>query len=591
MILKSSTSPSFLIKIIFSFVLICGLYSMLSAQSDWNAPGDTLTVIMSPILNIPAIHIPGESMYITALADQNTSGFEAALLHENKRIPLQIQTQSYNPDFGTWHLSCLIPNIAVFELYDLELSADNGIHDVSSNAVKILPTRKTNYYFVHLTDLHLPNRLYYPNNGFDTDSTEVMDFRAVIEDVNLINPEFVLLTGDLLNEGELEGLAGQYWYGWTQRLLELFEVPVFVLSGNHDIGGWDSTPGTQGSSRRHWWRYFGWPWLNNSNSNWDYHTQDYSFEYNGIQYIGLETYINYDDWRYYIYGNTSLIDSQILWLQNEIANSNAQSRVLFYHYDFDDQIFLDDLNVDLALWGHTHSDAGDIDEYPYNLSTQSVCGNRAFRVIRVADDSFSPQYTIQAGDSGYSLYSYFEPSNNAVADSVTCVIVNNYNMAFDNSLIKFNMPPGNDNYTVYGGSLLQIDRQQSRNVCYVKVHLLPSLTRHIRIATQKETSNHDDSAATMQQVLRSWPNPFAEDLNIQLKINQAQMLEVSVYNLRGAKIKTLFHSECKSGDLHLKWDSRDHRGIAQPSGIYFLVAKSNSGTKIHKLIKYGSASP
>ncbi|MDD4035146.1 MAG: hypothetical protein PHO16_07025 [Candidatus Cloacimonetes bacterium] len=32
----------------------------LTAQSAWNAPGDTLSVIMHPILNIPDIVIPGE---------------------------------------------------------------------------------------------------------------------------------------------------------------------------------------------------------------------------------------------------------------------------------------------------------------------------------------------------------------------------------------------------------------------------------------------------------------------------------------------------------------------------------------------------
>jgi 3',5'-cyclic AMP phosphodiesterase CpdA len=120
---------------------------------------------------------------------------------------------------------------------------------------------------VHITDAHLPNRLYYPNAGFETDSTAVEDFRAVMEDINLIHPEFVLFTGDLVNEGELESFANQYWYGWTQKLLSEFDIPVYVTSGNHDIGGWNQTPPPAGSARRNWWKYFGWNWLDSEDPN------------------------------------------------------------------------------------------------------------------------------------------------------------------------------------------------------------------------------------------------------------------------------------------------------------------------------------
>ena len=573
-------------RILFLLAAFCLVYASLPALSAWNAPGDTLTVIMRPILNIPAIHIPGETLLITALAAQNTTGFAAALLHGSKRISLQVIAQTYNPLFGTWVLQCPIPEVAVYELYDLEVTANGGIHDITQHAVKLLPTRKTNYYFVHLTDLHLPNRLNYPNSGYDTDSTEVVNFRAVIDDINLINPEFVLITGDLINEGELEDLAGQYWYGWTQRLLALIEVPVYVVSGNHDIGGWNSTPGPQGSARRHWWRYFGWPWLNNSNSNWDYHTQDYSFDYGDVQYIGLETYINYDRWRNNIYGNNSLINPQRLWLENEIATSEASARVLFYHYDFGEEIYQDELNADMVLWGHTHQNSGYINQYPYNLSTKSLCRYRAYRTIKVNGTNFSPQYTVDAGSSGTSIYNYFLPSNEGIADSVSCTIINNQSISYDEGLIKFIMPPGNNDYQVYGGLLQQVDRGEQHNVCYVKVHILPNLTRTISIVAREAQSNADGVNSIPFELIRSWPNPFSESANIHLKFPSSAPLKVSIYNLRGAKIRGLYDGLTKAGDLSLVWDGKDHKATAQAAGIYFLKAEFAGQSQVHKLIKY-----
>jgi len=181
---------------------------LLCAQrSPWNAPGDTLTVIQKPLLNIPAINIPGETLIITCLAPQSTTGFNAWIRHGSKRIALPLQSADWQTNPNRWELQVIIPNVPVFELYDLEVNANGGIHDISENAVQVVPSRKQSYYFVHITDIHLPNDLYYPNAGYDTDSTSVNDFRAVIEDINLIHPEFVLLTGDLINEGELEGLA------------------------------------------------------------------------------------------------------------------------------------------------------------------------------------------------------------------------------------------------------------------------------------------------------------------------------------------------------------------------------------------------
>jgi len=38
----------------------------------------------------------------------------------------------------------------------------------------------------------------------------------------------------------------------------------------------------------------------------------------------------------------------------------------------------------MALWGHIHSNSGDINTHPYNLATAAVCdGKRAYRIIKV----------------------------------------------------------------------------------------------------------------------------------------------------------------------------------------------------------------
>ena len=88
------------------------LAATLSAQrSPYNALGDTLTVIQQPILNEPAIQIPGESMAITCLAPSTTTGFSAYLVHGNKRINLPITSSTWATSPNRWVLQTTIPQV------------------------------------------------------------------------------------------------------------------------------------------------------------------------------------------------------------------------------------------------------------------------------------------------------------------------------------------------------------------------------------------------------------------------------------------------------------------------------------------------
>jgi predicted phosphodiesterase len=550
-----------------------------TVNGNYNTLGDTLTVIQRPILNIPAIHIPGETMTITCLAPQSTTGFNAWLRHNNKRVSLALQSSTWLTNPNRWELQVTIPQVAVFELYDLEVNAAGGIHDITRNAVQVLPSRKNNYYFVQITDLHLPNRLYYPNPGYDTDSTSVVDFRAVMDDINLIRPEFVLLTGDLINEGELENFSNQFWYGWTQRVLSELEVPVYVTSGNHDIGGWNATPPPSGSSRRNWWRYFGWSWLDNTDVNWPYHTQDYHFTYNNTLYVGLEAYNNYDNFRSYIYGSDSFTNKQLSWLNSTLAAYPEHQKVLFHHYDFQGQLSLGSLGVDMALLGHTHSNSGSISFYPFNLSTRSVCdGNRAYRVVRVSENSFAPLNTIYAGSNGANINISYLPANNATADSVMAVVRNNQPVAFENALVKFKMPSGNTGYEVVGGVLEQVDRFGEHNVCYVRVNLTTYSTQNVSISATGVSNQDATLIPSPMQINGIHPNPLRGNGKLELYCDQAlRKVSLELFNLKGQKVQDLEYYNLVQGnnDLPLMTDLR--------SGIYFVKIKDIPG-KAYKLV-------
>jgi hypothetical protein len=569
--------PKYIIPL---FLLLCAF--PLAALSPYNALGDTLTVIMRPILNVPTIQVPGETFTITCLAPQSTTNWQAYLLHNSRSVTMSVTSSQYLTSPNRWELQALVPQVPVFELYDLKVTASGGINDTTQNAVQIVPTRKTDYYFIHVTDLHLPTRIYYPDSGFDSDSTSVNDFRSVIDDINIINPEFVLLTGDLINEGELEGFMNQYWYGWSQRLLQELQVPCYVTAGNHDIGGWNSTPPSQGSSRRSWWRYYGWPWLDNASTSWHQHTQDYDFTYGDLQFIGMEAYDNYDSFRYNIYNYNSFIPDQMTWLNSTLSLHPDKTKVMFYHYDYQDQLNLSTLGVDMGLWGHIHYNSGSVSSFPYNLATRSVCdGNRAYRVIRVNGSSLQPLNTIYAGSSGTNLTIAYSPANNGVSDHCTATLANSQSVAFENALVKFRLQPGNYGYTVTNGTLLQVDRGETSNFCYVQVNLPAQTTRAVTIAV--DTSPADDPAQTPAPLITAvYPNPFSSELSILMDSRQT-LPDVSVYNTRGELIRRL---EAESNADTIIWDGRDADGNILPPGVYLLRAHSGKKSEQRRIVKY-----
>ncbi|MFH1313486.1 MAG: metallophosphoesterase [Candidatus Eisenbacteria bacterium] len=452
--------------------------------------GDTLTVIQRPLLNIPSIVTEGNTLTIECEASPATSGWAAELQRDGIQISMTVFSSTYDPSTLWWEVEALVPTVPVYDLYDLAVTASGGVDDTTWSAVRVIPAFKEDYYFVHITDPHMPTHLYYYEDGADTDSSEVVDMREIIHDVNIINPEFVLLTGDFINEGELEDYLNKRYFSRTQRLLTEFDVPVYLTSGNHDIGGWDDTPPPDGTARQTWWRFFGWKRCDSPPPGAPWYTQNYSFDYGPVHYIGLEAYNNYDNWRPGIYGSDSFTPGQMDWLDNEMtASSGSAAQVLFYHSDFSDQINLNSLGADMALWGHNHRDYDDF-SHPYDIGTDNACdGARSYRLIRVSSGSLSPTSTVSAGSGGSNLEVAYSPANDGTNYTVTADITNDIDERFEHGQLRFVMPNEVGTVDVTGGALLQIDYSGLYAVYYVAVDILPTSSQTVTVTLTPGSSD------------------------------------------------------------------------------------------------------
>ena len=541
--------------------------------------GDILTVIQRPLLNIPSMVRPGDDLEISCVADPSTTGWTATLERGGLNIPLAISASSYDATTTWWTITATIPEMPVHELYDLRVTADDGVDDTTQDAVRVITAYRDDFYFVHITDTHLPTYLYYYQDGADTDSTTSEGLREITLDVNIINPEFVLLTGDLIHEGELEDYLDKKYYSRSQMHLGEFEVPVYLTAGNHDIGGWNSTPPSDGTARRDWWRFYGWQRLDSPPAGAPEYTQNYSFDYGPVHFIGIEAYDNYDSWRYSIYGAESFTSGQMSWLSQDIAAAGTTHNVLFHHYDFDNELNLGTLGIDMALWGHIHRDTDDY-SHPFDIATDNASGsNRPFRLIRFVDGAFDPRPTLDAYD-GNELYVGYSPANDGSHDTVTAQVVNSYNERFEYGRLKINMPAGAAGYMVTGGTLAQVDDSGAHTVCYVDVDIPANGYRTVMVEVDEAAST---PPALSGSRLSAHPNPFNPRTEIAFTMPEAGFCRLTVFDAMGREVKVLADGYLPDGEHTAMWDGRDEHGEAVPSGVYLLGLRTGVYSESRKI--------
>jgi hypothetical protein len=551
-------------------------------QGVWiPANQDTLTIIMRPILSIPTMLTPGDEFTIDAMAPEGTTGWTAALTRGSVEVPLSITDSDFDTSSERWFLTARVPGSTKPELYDLEVSASDSIEDTARHAVSVKSEEQTDYYFIHITDTHLPTHAFYYEEGAASDSTEMDDLRAVINDINLINPAFVLYTGDVVNEGELEEYLNWRSFTRAKRIIRELDVPVYIVAGNHDIGGWPSTPPPAGTARRAWWRFFGWRWLYDPPPGEYIYTQNYTFDYGGVHYVGMEAYDNYDYWRHTVYGPDSFTARQMSWLANDVATVDPTTPVIaFYHYDFRHELDLDTYGIYGSLWGHIHRNRGDIDDRPFDLATRSLCdGNRSMRLVRVSDGVITPCRTFYSGSQGQNLDISFDRPNDGTQSTITAEVTNGLGQDFEHGLVRFRVRADSIPYAVDNGELLQTIVDGDVATCYVEVDMVNGEVTTVTI--DPTTGVPAGELALLKQNL---PNPARSGTTIQFVLASPTDVDLDVYDVAGRRVASLENGHLKAGPHDSPWDLTDGDGNKVASGVYFYRLKAGDETLTKKMI-------
>jgi len=95
----------------------------------------------------------------------------------------------------------------------------------------------------------------------------------------------------------------------------------------------------------------------------------------------------------------------------------------------------------------------------------------------------------------------------------------------------------------------------------------------------------DNSAVpALSEITGNYPNPFNPETTVEYSLSEAGEIDISIYNIKGQEICSLFSGEQEEGFHHILWNGMNTAGETVASGTYICLLKSRNGIESQKLV-------
>lgn len=266
---KQGNLPAIIPLSSLAIILACLFYVLFPAKFT----------IESPRLGQPQVLLPGQLIHLKIKSSipfwkhrWSISLKKLDAANNQTEIPLKIL--SAHSFFSTQQLSLSASTPLQPGKYSL-LVRDQEKLQIADSAITIWPAYKNDLSIIQLADL--------PTFSASGDQPGDIQFKKIIEEINIINPDLVLFTGDLVYGGRQQQYEAFYSY------IKKINAPVIAAPGNHEYQGWSS-----------FLSYFGQP----------YHVNN----------IGPLNIISINSG----HGRDQLTESQLHWLKSSFSQIKAQ---------------------------------------------------------------------------------------------------------------------------------------------------------------------------------------------------------------------------------------------------------------------------
>jgi flagellar hook assembly protein FlgD len=84
-------------------------------------------------------------------------------------------------------------------------------------------------------------------------------------------------------------------------------------------------------------------------------------------------------------------------------------------------------------------------------------------------------------------------------------------------------------------------------------------------------------------LLGAAPNPFNPRTLIRFELSRAARVRLTIFDVRGARVRVLVDGSRPSGHHEVAWDGRDGRGMDAATGTYFYRLEAEQVAESKKL--------
>lgn len=180
-------------------------------------------LVLVPSQGRPGMLLPGDSFYFVMRLRKDL-GEKVLVWLVHSRVPelrfglrADVKLSIVNDRYGQMILR--VPEDVPPGLYDLEVQGQEGSY-VSRHSVKVVARWADRFRFVHLSNM----------NVGDPAAPEFDDL--LVNEINLLAPEFVVCTGDFTEWGR--ALRDPKTWERTLKFLERIYAPTYIVCGDHD---------------------------------------------------------------------------------------------------------------------------------------------------------------------------------------------------------------------------------------------------------------------------------------------------------------------------------------------------------------------
>ena len=156
---------------------------------------------------------------------------------------------------------------------------------------------------------------------------------------------------------------------------------------------------------------------------------------------------------------------------------------------------------------------------------------------------------------------------------------------FTDAMGSYSIPGMNSgDYTVQASKLEWMS--ETTEVAYQ----LSSPTMLIDFSLSQAVTSIDDNAgneAVIPEVLEladNFPNPFNPSTTIKIAIPESGAVKLTVFNILGQPVKTLYDGQISAGTHSFQWDGTGDAGQSVTTGIYFYTLEAAGQRLVKKML-------